>query len=103
MHRSLFLELIKDYVSNEVEYDAGPIFRSYEWEPESLKMFISSTVESLNNLIPKVIDRNPLERQFKKHKRMWESFVSDLTKYYTSEEIKEESGFISKLKIIKSK
>ena len=66
-------------------------------------MFISSTVESLNNLIPKVVERNPFEQHFKKHKRMCESFVSDLTKYYTSEEIIEDNGFMSKLKIIKGK
>lgn len=94
-------ELMKEYITIESELDEGDMFRSNEAEPESLKRFITSTIQSLKDMaIPQVVEKDTTDAK-KSRRKLSESFVTDLTRYYTFEEVTNENIFAEKLNIIK--
>lgn len=94
-------ELMKEYITIESELDEGDMFRSNETEPESLKRFITATMQSLKDMtIPPVVEKDSTDAK-KSRRKLSESFVTDLTRYYTFEEVTSENIFVEKLNIIK--
>jgi hypothetical protein len=99
--------MVKEYIMSESEKDAGHMFRSNEGEPESLKLYMTTTLQAQKAIeVPKVLQKDHYKE--KRNKRNIKntdlsSFISDITRYYPQEEIKNENTFMSKLQVIESK
>lgn len=94
-------ELLKEYINRENEKESGQIFRSTEAEPESLKIFMTSTIQNIQNMtVPTVVTKGPFEYKKRKQLETRESLLSDITRYYEVDEENADNRFISKLKII---
>lgn len=97
--------MIKEYIMNESEKDPGHMFRSNEGEPESLKLYMTTTLQAQEALkVPIVLQRDQYKGQKKRSMKNTDlcSFISDITRYYPSEEANIENAFITKLQVIES-
>jgi len=88
---------LKEYICNETEVDESFIFRSKEKDPESLKMFIDSTLLSLKEIrVPHIVGKKPFEYNQDKRRDPSKSMISDITQYYNSEDVKKVNEFAEK-------
>lgn len=95
-------EPLKEYINIEKETDKGDIFRSSEKEPESLTMFINSMLISMKEMtVPAVVNIKKSKRKDSNRCNLNESVLTDITRYYKSEEVKNENEFVEKINIIK--
>lgn len=98
--------MIKEYIMNENEKNAGHMFRSNEGEPESLKLYMTTALQAQEALkVPIVLQKDQYKGQKKKTIKNTDlcSFISDITRYYPTEEANIENIFITKLQVIESK
>jgi len=97
-------ETLKEYITNEAESDNSCIFRSKEKDPESLKMFIDSTLLSLKEIrVPHIVGKKAFQYNQMKKQDNFKSVISDITIYYNPNDVKKVNEFAEKCKVIKGR